>query len=163
MVWRSPLHGLHRQDRHSIRRTTLSGRVLRWQHDARTTRVKMDVHTVLTRIGRAAAVAVVLVMMASITVVVIAVVVVVVRVVMMLTIMVMAGLIIRVRVHKRSREGTNWSCKSHAQGRSKRKQPDHRPDKSDCPRACPFQSDQHGPLITHYSSTRADGPPAPTP
>jgi hypothetical protein len=81
-------------------------------------------------------------MIGSITLVVIAMVVGV-RVVMMVTMM--AGLIIRVRVHKRSREGTNWGCKNHAQGRSKRKQPDHRPDKSDCPRACPFQSDQHGP------------------
>jgi hypothetical protein len=100
MVWRSPLHRFHGQDRHSIRWTTLRDRVLRRQHDARTTSVKMDVHRVLTRIGCVAAVSVILVMMASVTVVVIAVVVVV-RVVMMVTMMVMAGLVIRVRVHKR--------------------------------------------------------------
>ena len=102
-------------------------------------------------------------MMGSITLVVIAILVWV-RVVMMVTMMVMAGLIIRVRVHKRSREGTNWGCKSHAQGRSKRKQPDHRPDKSDCPRACPFQSDQHGPC-DHTLLVNASGggrqPPTP--
>ncbi|MFZ0853197.1 MAG: hypothetical protein WAO08_28870 [Hyphomicrobiaceae bacterium] len=123
----------------------------------------MDVHTVLTRIGWVAAVSVVLVMMASVTVVVIAVVVVV-RVVMMVTMMVMAGLIIRVRVHKRSREGTNWGCKSHAQGRSKRKQPDHRPDKSDCQRACPFQSDQHRPsdhILLVNASVGGRQPPTP--
>jgi hypothetical protein len=68
-------------------------------------------------------------MMASITVVVIAVVVLVMRrVVMMVTMVVMTGLIIRVRMHKRSREGTNRGCKSHAQGRRKRKQPHHRPN-----------------------------------
>ena len=100
-------------------------------------------------------------MMGSITLVVIAMVVWV-RVVMMVTMMVMAGLIIRVRVHKRSREGTNWGRKSHAQGRSKRKQPDHRPDKSDCPRTCPFQSDQHGPsdhtLLVNASGGGASPP-----
>jgi hypothetical protein len=93
-------------------------------------------------------------MMASVTIVVVAVVVR--RLVMMVTMMVMASLVIHVRVHKRSREGTNWGCKSHTQGRSKRKQPNHRPDKSDCPCACPFQPDQHGPF-DHILFVNANG------
>ena len=85
-------------------------------------------------------------MVTGITVIVIAVVVVV-RGVMMVTVVIMARLIIRMGMHKGSREGTHWCRKGHAQRGCERKQPNHRPDESDGPCACPFQCDQHGFLI----------------
>ena len=51
MIWRSPLHRLHGQDRYSIRRAMVRDRILRRQHDAWTTRIKMDVQAVLTRLA----------------------------------------------------------------------------------------------------------------
>jgi hypothetical protein len=78
-------------------------------------------------------------MVTRITVIVITVVVVV-RVVMVVT---MAGLIIRVGVHKGSREGTHWRRKSHTQRGRERKQSDHCPDQGNAPSASSLHPRQH--------------------
>lgn len=81
-------------------------------------------------------------MVAGITLIVITVVVVV-RVAMMVTMVVMAGLIIRVGMHKGSREGTYWRRKSHAESRRERKQPGHHPDQGNAPSASSLHLRQH--------------------
>jgi hypothetical protein len=120
--------------------------ILRRQYQARAASVEMDVQTVLTRIG-AAAVSVVIVMVAGTAVIVIAVVVVV-RVVMMVTMVIMAGFIVRVGMHKGSREGTRWSRKSHAQGWRERKQPRHHPDQGNASSASSLHARQH---VAHFT------------
>ena len=116
----------------------------------------MNVQAVLTRIAYATAVCVVVVMVASITVIVNAVIVVV-RVVMMVTMVVMAGLIIRMRVHKRSRKGTNGGCKSHAQRRRERRSHRHRAQPDDQDRETPAQRREGGHCASTCSRARTAG------